>query len=143
MTIRRLLAAACATAGLSLVATPAASAQDLVGLDSLATGLIANASCDTVAFTLRTIDASTDGELVNENTTRNQLVRNLQALNNDGFNTLDPLSLAATRYSGKFADRALECKLVKEDTILTGGGSPLSSMISDFAPMLSSGLNQK
>lgn len=85
--------------------------------------------------TLTLIDQSTEGELLTPDTTRNQLSKNLTALGNSA--EPGPLAFAAVKYAGQTADRALECKIVKEDTITTGG-TGLSSTIADYAPLLSS-----
>ena len=132
----RIAAAALAT---TLAAAPA-NAQDLATLglvDGLVTEIIDNADCNTLRTTLKLIDNNTEGVLMDENTTRNQLSHNLQALNGKNLGESGALALPAIRYSGKTADRALKCGLVKEDPTI-GGNFALSSKLSDFAPLFMS-----
>lgn len=143
MSLRRYAAAAVAALSLSLAAPAAAQAQDLSflgDLNNVATQLISGADCGTVRTTLIVIDQNTEGVLFNENTTRNQLAHNLQNLGGNANTQVSPLTIAAVKYSGLTADRALACGIVKQDNILTGG-TGLSSKLSDYAPMLSSMLN--
>ncbi|HCG2961526.1 TPA: hypothetical protein NJT28_000126 [Corynebacterium striatum] len=143
MNIRRIAAAALATITLGAATPAAAQAQDLSMLgdiNSLAAQLISGAECGTVRTTLALIDQNTAGVLLDGNTTRNQLAHNLQNLGGERKAQISPLTIAAVKYSGLTADRALACGIVKQDTLLTGG-TGLSSQISDYLPMLSSTLN--
>lgn len=146
MKLRKFAATAAATV-IALSAAPAAQAQnldDLIGgigiFDGIATTVIEGASCSDLETVLKEIDKNTEGELLTPTTTRNQLAFNLRDLSkNTGIGT-SPLALAAAKYSGQTADKALKCGIVKNDTLLTGGGGALSSMINDYAPALSSTL---
>ncbi|PIS65641.1 hypothetical protein AZH46_00540 [Corynebacterium striatum] len=141
MNIRRIAAAALATIALGAATPAAAQAQNLLGdINSLAAQLISGADCGTVRTALTLIDRNTPGVLLDENTTRNQLAHNLQNLGGERKAQISPLTIAAIKYSGLTADRALACGIVKQDTLLTGG-TGLSSQISDYLPMLSSTLN--
>ena len=131
-------AAAAATTALTLALAPAAQAAPSI-LD-LGSQLIKGADCNTLRTTLHAIDTTTSGELLTPETTRNQLSRNLRELNPNG-QTLSPIQLAATKFAGETADRALKCGIVKQDTLLTGG-TGLSSQLGDYLPLLSSTLRQ-
>ena len=135
MSIRRIAATAAAALTLGAAAPASASAAPLDELGGVLSQGIETVDCNTLRSTLNLIDASTEGELLTADTTRNQLSKNLTALGNS--EELGPLALAAVKYSGQTADRALECKIVKEDTLATGG-TGLSSTIADYAPLLSS-----
>ncbi|MHC2798161.1 hypothetical protein [Corynebacterium hesseae] len=135
MSIRRSIATAAAVVTLGAITPATASAASLTELGGFLSQGIQSADCNTLRSTLTLIDQSTEGELLTPDTTRNQLSKNLTALGNS--EELGPLALAAVKYSGQTADRALECKIVKEDTLATGG-TGFSSTISDYAPLLSS-----
>ena len=135
MSIRRIAATAAAVVTLGAVVPATASAASLEELGGFLSQGIQNADCNNLRSTLTLIDQTTEGELLGPDNTRNQLSKNLMALGNT--EELGPLALAAVKYSGQTADRALECKIVKEDTIATGG-TGLSSTIADYAPLLSS-----
>lgn len=135
MSIRRILATTAAVVTLGAAAPATASAASLDELGGFLSQGIQSADCSTLRNTLTLIDQTTEGELLTPNTTRNQLSRNLTALGNS--QDLGPLAFAAVKYAGQTADRALECKIVKEDTLVTGG-TGLSSKIADYAPLLSS-----
>lgn len=141
MNIRRIAAAALATITFGAATPAAAQAQNPLGdINSLAAQLISGADCGTVRTTLTLIDQNTAGVLLDGNTTRNQLAHHLQNLGGEQKAQISPLTIAAVKYSGLTADRALACGIVKQDTLLTGG-TGLSSQISDYLPMLSSTLN--
>ncbi|PMC71689.1 hypothetical protein [Corynebacterium aurimucosum] len=135
MFIRRIAATAAAVVTLGAVVPATASATSFEELGGFLSQGIQNADCNTLRSTLMLIDQTTEGELLGPDTTRNQLSKNLMALGNS--EDLGALALAAVKYSGQTADRALECKIVKEDTIVTGG-TGLSSTLTDYAPLLSS-----
>lgn len=135
MSIRRILATASAVVTLGAVAPATASAASLSELGGFLSQGIQSADCNTLRSTLTLIDQSTEGELLGPDTTRNQLSKNLTALGTT--EELGPLAFAAVKYAGQTANRALECQIVKEDTIATGG-TGLSSKIADYAPLLSS-----
>lgn len=139
MSIRRIAATAAAVVTLGAAAPATASAASLEELGGFLSQGIQTADCDTLRNTLTLIDKTTEGDLLTENTTRNQLSKNLTALG--GSEDLGPLALVAVKYAGQTADRALECKIVKEDTLATGG-TGLSSKIADYAPLLSSVLKK-
>lgn len=130
----RTLATSAAVAA-SLILAPVANAQTLGDLDKLASQAIATADCRVLKTTLDTVGRATGNQLIGPETTRNQLARNLQALN--GTPRLDMLGLAVIKYSGTAADRALACNLVKPDPTVPGLAQ-LSSLLNDYAPTLSS-----
>ena len=135
MPIRRILATTSAVVALGAIAPATASAASLTELGGFLSQGIQSADCNALRSTLTLIDRSTEVELLTPDTTRNQLSKNLTALGTT--EELGPLAFAAVKYAGQTADRALECKIVKEDTIATGG-TGLSSKIADYAPLLSS-----
>ena len=139
MSIRRIAATAAAIVTLGAAVPATASAASLDELGGFLSQGIQTADCDTLRSTLTLIDRGTEGELLTESTTRNQLSQNLTALGTT--QDLGPVALVAVKYAGQTADRALECKIVKEDTIATGG-TGLSSKIADYAPLLSSVLQK-
>lgn len=139
MSIRRIAATAAAIVTLGAAVPATASAASLDELGGFLSQGIQTADCDTLRNTLTLIDRGTEGELLTETTTRNQLSQNLTALGTT--EDFGPLALVAVKYAGQTADRALECKIVKEDTIATGG-TGLSSKIADYAPLLSSVLQK-
>ncbi|MDO5032834.1 hypothetical protein [Corynebacterium sp.] len=142
MSFRRIAASAAAILTLGAAAPATANASLLGQFDQAASQIISGADCSTLRTTLNLIDQGTEGELLTPATTRNQLAANLLALGNTNA-SLSPMSLAAIKYAGVTADRAKSCGIVKEDTLLTGGGSELSSKLSDVAPLLSSTLGLK
>lgn len=135
MFIRRIAATAATVVALGAVVPATASAASLEELGGFLSQGIQNVDCNTLQTTLTLIDKTTEGELLGPDTTRNQLSKNLTALG--ATEDLGPLAFTAVKYAGQTADRALECKIVKEDTIATGG-TGLSSTIADYAPLLSS-----
>ena len=139
MSIRRIAATAAAIVTLGAAVPATASAASLDELGGFLSQGIQTADCDTLRNTLTLIDRGTEGELLTETTTRNQLSQNLTALGTT--QDLGPVALVAVKYAGQTADRALECKIVQEDTIATGG-TGLSSKIADYAPLLSSVLQK-
>lgn len=123
----------------TLFTAPAASAQDLsglLGIDSLASGIIDNADCQTVKAVLIGIDQTTEGTLFTEQTTRSELAHNLQALSGEQPSLSNPLDLAALKYSNQTADKAQKCGIVKADP---ADNSPfgMSSKIQNYLPFLS------
>ncbi|WP_293770848.1 hypothetical protein [uncultured Corynebacterium sp.] len=130
--------AAAATASLALFTAPTAGAQDLLALgvfDTVASGLIQGADCATVKSTLTLIDQNTEGVLLDENTTRDQLASNLQGLGGQKLSITNPLSLAALKYSNQTADKALSCGIVKANPE-TNDLMSLSSKVTQYAPLL-------
>lgn len=145
MKIRSRIAAVAAAASLSLLATPAAQAQQIdlgtliggIGIgDQVVSGVLASASCSQFKTALDQVDRATPGQLYNKDTTRNQLQSNLRALGakNDNLNQ-GPLAIALVRYSGQAADKALACGIVKKDPTF-GPFGDLSSKVNDYAPLL-------
>ena len=139
MSIRRIAATAAAALTLGAAVPATASAASLDELGGILSQGIQTADCGTLRNTLTLIDKGTEVQLLTESTTRNQLSQNLTALG--ATEDFGPLALVAVKYAGQTADRALECKIVKEDTIATGG-TGLSSKIADYAPLLSSVLQK-
>ena len=139
MSIRRIAATAAAALTLGAAAPASASAAPLDELGGVLSQGIETVDCNTLRSTLNLIDASTEGELLTADTTRNQLSQNLSGLG--ATQDLGPLGFVAIKYASQTADRAQECKIVKEDTLLTGG-TGLSSKIADYAPLLSSVLQK-
>lgn len=131
----RTLAATALTATALTLAAPAATAQSLP-LDGLVMGAIDNADCGTIKTTLEAIDRATEGVLIDGNTTRSQLATRLQGLNGKLNESGSPiLTILAIKYSGKTADRAVQCKIVKEDTALDKQFA-MSSQVAQFLPFV-------
>lgn len=121
-TLRRTLATAAASLLAVTALAPAASAQRPLDI------LIDKAPCEVVKLAL------TNTGLIDNNTTRGGLVRNLGAHVGQldlGFG----LKVVAADYAGKIGDKALTCKLVKPDAPELFPGS---SQISDLFLTLSS-----
>ncbi|GAB2505313.1 Alpha helical Porin B [Corynebacterium atrinae] len=123
------------------LATIAASSIALVGLAPAAsafslgdiltgTGQAVNAlSCKDLDNVLNA------AKLKDSNTTRNGLVKNISGLTKEAAGNNIMLALLGGNTASKVADRALECKLVKEDPkeIIPG-----SSQVNDIVAQLSS-----
>ncbi|MDY3126789.1 MAG: hypothetical protein SOW59_01470 [Corynebacterium sp.] len=132
---RRLITAATIATGIGATALTGAHAFTLADLDQAASGVITTASCPTVKTVLDGLNRANGGRIHNENTTRNQLVQNLRSVSGT-TNTTDITTLAAIRYTGQFADRALACNLVKPDPQLPAGSSQINTLLNDFGPQL-------
>lgn len=137
---RALISVAAAGVATFALLSPAAGANPALGnlgvLDSLASQAIKGADCNALRTTLTVIDQRTPGTLLDANTTRSQLSRNLQQLAGENLAGGGALVLPAIKYSAATADRALECQLVKADPGAGLPGFDLSSKIADYAPAL-------
>lgn len=136
MKISRILASTALAGLIGVGAMTGASAQNFSDIDKIATGVISNASCSQVRGALDGLNATNNGRVYNKETTRNQLVQNLRQLNGTTGNPTDLTNLAVTRYTGQFADRALECGIVKADPETPFGSSQLNTLLNDFGPQL-------
>ncbi len=129
--------------GLALLGMQTASADttseaiaSLGLLDSIASATIENTDCSTLHTGLKLLDDNTEIVLLEENTTRSQLSRNLQSLVSKDLSGAGALALPIVKYSAATADRALECGIVKPDPTSTIPGFEMSSKLLDFAPLL-------
>ena len=139
MKIRRILASTALAGVLGLGAMTGASALDLGNIgaaDKVATGLINNAKCSDVRGALDTLNATNGGRIYNKETTRNELVQNLRQASGTKGNPTDLTTLAATKYTGQVADKALECGIVKPNPATPFGSSELNTVLNDFGPQL-------
>lgn len=124
-TIATIAASSIAFVGLA----PAASAFSL-GDILTGTGQAVNAlNCKDLDNILNT------AKLKDGNTTRNGLVKNISGLTKEATGNNIMLSLLGSNTAGKVADRALQCKLVKEDPKELFPGS---SQVNDMVAQLSS-----
>ena len=137
MKIRRILASTALAGTIGFAAMTGAQAISFGDADQLASGVIENASCSSVRSVLDGLNATNTGRVYNKETTRNQLVQNLRQVTGTNSNPTDLTTLAVTRYTAQFADRALECGIVKADPETPFGSSQLNTLLNDFGPQIS------
>lgn len=131
MKLRRIAATAAAAALTATAFAVPAQAQNTDFADQV----INLIPCDSLDQGLKTAGAYEDDHAENK-TTRNELAQNLRGLSEDAFGEivggLPYIGLIQAQYSGKIADKALECGHVAENPELPFG----SSQIVDNLPML-------
>lgn len=136
MKIRRILASTALAGTMGIAAMTGAQAISFGDADQIASGIIDNASCDSVRTALDGLNATNNGRIYNKETTRNQLVQNLRQATGANSNPTDLTTLAVTKYTSQFADRALECNIVKPDPETPFGSSQLNTLLNDFGPQI-------
>lgn len=101
------VAAAALTVGLAAPAAQAQTVSDILGFVKVVNDGVEKADCNTLGTALRGL------KLVDKDTTRGELVSDLQAKVSD----TPSLKFVAASTINKIGDRAVECKIVKADPV--------------------------